>query len=112
LVPPRHFALVGRLDLERRGAVPHGIVIDPGDRGEVARLGGTNGNGGHGPNDRVAEAAAEYSVLRSAVRQASSEREVSPAYRPGAGIPIFRAVAQRRSPRKRSRNRNRLMKSR
>ena len=51
LIPPRHFALVGRLDLERCGAVTHGVVIDAGDRGEVARLGGTYGDGGHGPND-------------------------------------------------------------
>src|SRR5262249_5200583 len=43
----RHLGLIRRLELERGGAEPHGVLVDAGDRGNVGRRRGAERDAGH-----------------------------------------------------------------
>src|SRR5262249_24549855 len=80
LVAFRHFALAGWLDLEGCSAVPHGMLVDLGNRCEIARLGGADGKGGH---ESEAIDAPIISRCSRAVRLGSCKCNGAPAPSPG-----------------------------
>ena len=49
--PPGHLGEIGRDQLERRGAVEHGVLVDSGDGGKVGLDRGPDFKRGHGPHD-------------------------------------------------------------
>ena len=98
----------------------HGVVIDCGDDREVVRLGGADEHRWDGA-DRGRTTGHRLQTMRAAEINSRSCRAAAPAFvaktkrpgdEPGRCNPILFVVRQRRSPRKRSMNRNRLMKSR
>src|SRR5262249_19886262 len=91
LVTAAHLGFVWRIEFERSGTLQHGLPVDAGDGGKIGELCGTDRDGSH---------------------QVSIAQKQTPRLVAGASKVRSVRLRQRRSPKMRSRNRKRLMKSR